>query len=216
MIRLTPALLVGSASTFIGFGQDPHHHSCGDARCLAANGRGLMVDRLVRRLCARPGGIKTPWDAALVHHAGYWSHYDHRGDRSSWPIPVRYSARAQALASFARKTNILDHRPEIGDLFVLWSPSRSRFVHAGVVLEIGEPGEFPSGEAFIECAVLSPNVYDDGSVGGPNTLRLTRRICPDRGDWFIRWPELGSNDVEEGPEGPKPGSDEADAVTEAA
>jgi hypothetical protein len=179
---LTPALLVGAASAFIGFGEDPEcHRYC----------RGVMVDRLVRQVLAK-NTADAPWDAALVHHAGYWSHYSHRGNNSSWPIPARHCADANALVDFASRANILDRRPEVGDLFVLWSPARRRFVHTGIVLYVGSTGEFPSGHRFIECVVLSPNVQPDGRIGGPDTLRLTRRISPDRGDWFIRWAELDS------------------------
>jgi hypothetical protein len=172
MIIPTPALLVGAASAFVGFGEDPH--------C-----RGEMVDRLARRVRARPG---DPWDAALVHHAGYWSHFDHRGNVSSWPIPARCTANA--VAAFAHRANIIEREPEAGDLFVLWSPSRRSFIHTGIVLEVGEPGEFPSGQAFFECVVLSPNVHPDGRVGGPCTLRMMRRVSPDRGDCFVRWTHI--------------------------
>jgi hypothetical protein len=171
MIRLTPALLVGTASAFIGLGVDQQRRSrtTGDTRddgkdsgygneaneASDDHGRGAMIERLLRRIGAHP---RAPWDAALVHHAGYWSHFD--------------------------------PRPEVGDLFVLWSDARKRFVHAGIVLQVGEAGEFLNGQTFIECDVLSPNVHANGRIGGPDTLRLMRRICPDRGDWFIRWTEL--------------------------
>jgi hypothetical protein len=26
------------------------------------------------------------WDAALVQHCDYWSHFDHRSEQSAWPI----------------------------------------------------------------------------------------------------------------------------------
>jgi hypothetical protein len=197
MIPLTPALLVGAANAFIGFGED--------STC-----RGTMVDRLTRQVRADPG---APWDAALVHHAGYWSHYDHRGDVSSWPIPPARSAHA--IAAFARSTNILDPRPEVGDLFVLWSPSRRRFVHTGIVLQVGQRGEFHNGQAFVECSVLSPNVHPDGRFGGPSTLRLTRRISPAHGDWFIRWTELTDGAQNESPV-TQPQSPKTDAAREAA
>lgn len=183
MIPLTPALLVGTASALIGYRNDPR---CGGK----PDCRNMKVDRVVRRLRARIGGDRAPWDAAFVHHAGYASHFDHRGGSSSWPIPARCSVHPHALAEFAREANILDPRPQAGDLFVLWCDGRRRFMHTGIVLHVGLPGEFPSGQAFVECLVLSPNVHHDGRIGGPDTLRLTRRISPDRGDWFIRWTEL--------------------------
>lgn len=187
MMVLTPALLVGTASAFIGFGEDPH--------C-----RGTMVDRLIQQVRAHPGGFDVPWDAALVHHAGYWSHYDHRIAHSSWPIPPQ--ASANALAAFARRANVLDERPEIGDVFLLWSPMRQRFVHTGIVLYVAGRGGFDSGPAFYECVVLSPNVHADGRIGGPTTLRLTRRISPANGDRFIRWTELDPKLLTDEPDEP--------------
>ena len=192
MITLAPALLIGAASAFIGFGEDTHGDAQGDPNGDPnghAHRRGMMVDRLLRQVRAL-STANAPWDAALVHHAGYWSHYDHRGERSSWPIPVRYAVDANVLADFARKADVLKSGPEVGDLFVLWSPARRRFNHTGIVLYVGQPGSFLNGQAFIECVVLSPNVHPDGTIGGPGTYRLTRRIAPDRGDWFIRWTEL--------------------------
>jgi len=194
MIPLTPALLVGTASALIGYRNDSR---CGgNPDC-----RNMRLDRVVRRLRARTEGASVRWDAAFVHHAGYASHFDHRAGRSSWPIPTRCRVHPHALAEFAREANILDPQPEVGDLFVLWSDGRRQFVHTGIVLHVGLPGEFPSGHAFIECVVLSPNVHPDGRIGGPDTLRVTRRICPDRGDWFVRWTELDPVGPIDEPEG---------------
>lgn len=187
MIPLTPALLVGTASAFMGFGEDIH--------C-----RGTMVEQLIRQVRAHPGGFDAPWDAALIHHAGHWSHYDHRITHSSWPIPPH--ASANALAEFACRANVLDERPEIGDLFLLWSPMRQRFVHTGIVLYVAGRGGFDSGPAFFECVVLSPNVHPDGRIGGPTTLRLTRRISPENGDRFVRWTELEPKRLTDDPDEP--------------
>lgn len=190
MIPLTPALLVGTASAFIGVAAESRREN-------DQYEDGTLVDQLVKRARRRRGrrGLTAPWDAAFVQHAGHRSHLDHRVNKSSWPIPARCGAHAHELADFARQANILDPRPEIGDLFVLWCDGRQRFTHSGIVLQVGSPGEFPSGQAFVECVVLSPNVFSDGRVGGPSVLRLTRRISPDRGDAFIRWTELGSVDA---------------------
>jgi len=181
MIPLTPALLVGTASAFIGLGEDGNCRGEGDE----TTNRGAMVNRLVQRVGTCPD---APWDAASVQHAGYWSHFDHRSGRSSWPIPMRPST--QAIVAFAHHANVLYPEPEGGDLFVLWSPSARQFVHIGIVLHVGQPGQFDNGQAFVECRVLSPNVHCDGRLGGPTTLPLERCLSPERGDAFIRWSEL--------------------------
>ena len=184
MMALTPAFLVTTASAFIGLGEDGdgHHRDQGHG------GRGAVVDRFVRQIRTHPGGSSAPWDAAFVHHVGYWSHFDHDVGESSWPFPAPLDAHS--LASYARTMNILDVRPDVGDLFVLWSPAKRCYVHTGIVLRIGPRGHFPNGDGFVECDVLSANVRPNGRIGGPSTLRVMRRMSPIRGDRFIRWTGL--------------------------
>src|SRR5436305_251265 len=72
MLPLTPALLIATANAFTGFGEDEFQ-------------RGGMLWRFLKEV-NQPHD--APWSAAFVHHAGYWSHHDPRGGRSSWPLPA--------------------------------------------------------------------------------------------------------------------------------
>lgn len=181
MIALTPGFLIAAANGFVGFGDDP--------KCT-----GPMAEAFARRVRQNP---QAPWDAAFVSHVGYWSHYDHRADRSSWPLPP--CDRIRDLIDFARERNVLDPKPEIGDVFALWSAPKRRFVHAGIVLQIEASATYEKDKAWFDCLSLSPNVHEDGRPGGPMILRLVRRIVPFKGDWFIRWTELAMEPTGEHP-----------------
>jgi hypothetical protein len=181
MIQLTPGFLIAAANAFVGVGDDP--------QCT-----GPMAEAFTRQLREHP---RRRWDAAFVSHVGYWSHYDHHADRSSWPLPV--ADRIRDLIDFARERNVLDPAPAIGDVFALWSAPKRRFVHTGIVLKVEASAPYEKEKVWYDCLVLSPNVHDDGRVGGQMILRLVRRIAPFKGDWFIRWTELAMEPTGEHP-----------------
>src|SRR5689334_9348945 len=75
VIRPTPRFLISTATAFVGLGE------------MAADEAG---DGSLPAVLRRQHGVgkHARWDTALVHHWGYWAHYDHRSDTSGWPVPL--------------------------------------------------------------------------------------------------------------------------------
>ena len=156
MIPLSPVLLIASAGALLDGG---------------ASGR-------------RPGWVAGA--AALVHHAGYWSHFDHRGGRSNWPLPQ--TTDCAELATFAGKRGVLsDEPPRIGEIFLLWSPSKRRFVHTGIVLASDRFDVVGREPARYECLTIEGGITRTGCIGGEGLARVRRMLVPGRGDRSIRW-----------------------------
>ena len=178
MIPPSPLLLIGAANAFVALGENRR----GPAR------EGL-VDTLLREVGApRDRWSRPRWDAALVHHAGYWSHFDPRGRVSSWRLPPL--ATCCALRSAARKLGVLVDDPLPGDLFLLWGPAKHTCVRTGVVVSVEGRGRFISGREWIECVVIEGCTDPDRTLGGGSTLRHLRKFCVSRGDRFVRWSDL--------------------------
>jgi hypothetical protein len=130
------------------------------------------------------------WSAAFVHHAGYWSHFDHAAGRSIWPLPA--TADCDELAAYARFRNVLSPRlPAPGDVFLLWSQTRNRFVHAGIVLMAERFGHVCSVPQRYACHTIEGNVTVAGGLGGDRLARVQRILSPLHGDRTIRWDVLG-------------------------
>ena len=169
MIPLTPAFLVAAANAFVGLGED------GD------DNRGQMVELFLREVRQPPG---QPWCAAFVHHVGYWSHYDHTAERSTWPLLA--TASCYELGEFARERGWLVDKPVLGDVFLLHSKELRRFAHTGVVVDVVQ-SYGSGGDASYVCTTVEGNTNADGSRNGNTTLRKTRRFSIANGDRFIRW-----------------------------
>jgi hypothetical protein len=136
------------------------------------------------------------WSAAFVHHAGFWSHFDHAVGRSIWPLPA--TADADELGAFARFRNVLSsRRPRSGDVFLLWSATRRRFVHAGIVLIAEHFGPQCSMPPRYACHTIEGNVTPDGGLGGDRLARVQRILSPLHGDRTIRWDALGVSRIED-------------------
>ncbi|MDB4877503.1 MAG: hypothetical protein JWM41_3949 [Gemmatimonadetes bacterium] len=173
MIPLSPVLLIASAGALLD---------------------GARAGQSTRRLAeqflsqARQPDARH-WDLAFVHHAGFWSHFDHRTGKSSWPLPS--TATCDELADFACIRNVLSAEgPVSGEVFLLRSPSKRRFVHAGIVLAAerfnvgaGEPPRY-------ECHTIEANITSTGCIGGDRLARVRRILSPGRGDRTIRWSGL--------------------------
>jgi len=173
MIPLTPSLLVATANAFVGLGEE------------GRDNRGQMVELFLREV-RQPAG--EPWCAALVHHVGYWSHYDNASHGSTWPLPA--TASCFELGEFAREKGILVEQPAVGDVFLLRSSELKRFAHTGVV--VGLVQSFGSGDnTSYTCTTVEGNTNADGSRNGNMTLRKTRRFSIANGDRFVRWANLG-------------------------
>src|SRR5688500_5652994 len=100
MITLSPALLVASANAFLGLGED------------GGDNRGQMVELFLREVHQEPG---QPWCAAFVYHVGFWSHYDHKSKRSSWPLPA--TASYAYLGEWAAMKGVYKTDAQLGDVF---------------------------------------------------------------------------------------------------
>jgi hypothetical protein len=168
MIPLTPTLLVAAANAFVGLGEE------------GADNHGQMVELFLREVNQLPG---QPWCLAFVHHVGFWSHFDHRMGKSSWPLPP--TASCSKLGEVADGLDILKDKPMDGDVFLVFSQKKGRFHHAGVVLGIDacEPMGYL-------CTVVDGNTNSDGSENGYTTLRHPRRFK--KADRFVRWVDLAN------------------------
>jgi len=139
---------------------------------------------------------ESVWSSAgFVHHAGYWSHFDHRTGTSVWPLPS--TASCTELAAFADEEGILlADAPEAGDVYLLWSPSKNRFARAGIVIGRVRPLSYPSGRTGFECLTIDACTTRSGSLRGPHTAIVQRALSPDVGDRVIRWPMLDTASYE--------------------
>lgn len=170
MIILSPALLVASANAFLGLGED------------GGDNRGQMVELFLREVQQAPG---QPWCAAFVYHVGYWSHYDHRSKRSSWPLPA--TASCAYLGEWAAMRGVLRKDVALGDVFLKYDERLGRFAHTGIVVAVHEPD--PQEDRDVQlCTTIEGNTNDDGSRNGHTTLRKVRRL--NERDAFVRWVEL--------------------------
>ena len=176
MIPLSPALLVAAAG----------------ALCrLRDHGSGALVEQLVRGT----GDIGSPrWDAAFVHYAGFWSHFDHRTGTSSWPLPA--TACCNTLAEFARTAGALcEDPPQPGELFLLWSPARKLYVRTGIILGVEPANERWDGSLEYDCHTIEGNLAEGARLDGSGMGRVARRLSPALGDRTIRWTALEPYEV---------------------
>lgn len=171
LLSLSPLVLVAAANTMLGLAKD----NAPDAEVML-------------REVGQPVG--RVWDTAFVHHVGYWSHYDHAALRSAWPMPATNDCNV--WARFAKRRGVLlQADPRRGDVFLLWSQRRKRFVHAGIVAEYDHAtGILPNGTSYMECETIEGNVNAAGHWPRAGIHRQTRRLVAERGDRFIRWADL--------------------------
>ena len=171
-VPLSPALLVAAANAFIGVSEQ------------GGDNRGQMVEHFLRSVSLPPG---QPWCAAFVYHVGHSAHYDHLTQRSSWPLPATGSC--EALARAARAHGVLRDEPYVGDVFLLWSRTRRRFIHTGIVVGVEEEERVHERDVHV-CVTVEGNTNDDGSSNGHTTLRKVRTFREVDGHRFVRWAEM--------------------------
>lgn len=177
---LSPALLLSGASAVLGMKDGT---AAGDAAILK------LLDAEV--------GLPAARGSALVRHAGYWSHFDQRNGVSRWPLPAPdVHDHHTTLASFAEHRGILsDAGPQAGEVFLLWSPARRRFVHTGIVLSVERLRRDPAAEGApwrYECHTIEGDVTATGGVAGARLGRVRRVLSPDLGDRSIKWADTDS------------------------
>jgi hypothetical protein len=177
MIPLTPQLLIATATAFVGVGGNPRDHLEGGS---------------IYQLClpSRIDGIppNVGWDVALIHHWGFWSHFDHRMEVSSWPVSAVRTATD--LAAFGSARGLIHEQPEVGDIFLQYAPKHGCFVHAGIVAVVCVRGLLTPNRSYVEVVTIEADCDEGGQVGGGKTVRLTRRLFPSDGDRFLRWADL--------------------------
>jgi hypothetical protein len=172
IVPLSPALLVAAANAFVGVSEQ------------GGDNRGQMVEHFLRSVHLPPG---QPWCAAFVHHVGHSAHYDHATRRSTWPLPATGSC--EALARAARANGVLRDEPHVGDVFLLYSRARARFIHTGIVVGVEDEQRVYERD-FHLCVTVEGNTNDDGSANGHTTLRKLRTFREADGHKFIRWVEM--------------------------
>jgi len=128
------------------------------------------------------------WDAAIVNHWGYWSHFDHESEQSSWPVIA--AASADDLNEFGLLKGVLRDEPEAGDIFLQHSPMHRGFVRAGVLARVVARGAVDEERRYFDVLTIEGNTGAAGQPGGEQTLRVERRLSPERGDCFLRWMDL--------------------------
>ena len=85
-------------------------------------------------------------------------------------------------------------KPELGEVFLLRSPSTRLYVHAGIILG-AERFDASGKEVRYECHTIEGNVTPTGCVGGDHIARVRRILSPARGDRTIRWTELEARET---------------------
>ena len=170
----SPQLLLAAANAFVGLDD----LSSGDER--------TGVPELVLRQLGRNGA--RHWDTAILHHWGFWSHFDHETDRSAWPVIA--AATPAELAAFGEAHGVLRTRPLEGDIFLQFGPSHREFVRAGVIARVLSAGQASGSESYFDVLAIEGNTGDGGAIGGRRTLRIARRLSSRAGDRFLRWAEL--------------------------
>jgi hypothetical protein len=177
VLPLSSERFVAAASAFLGLGEER-----------LRGWRGEMVECFLREVrIARAQAGRAAWHTAFIHHAGFWSHFDHDAGRSSWPLPA--TGNAPALAAYALLRGVLQETPEAGDVFLLWSRARRRYVRTGIVVRVDGNGEGMDGALWHECVTIEANTSQTLAAGG-RILRHSRRFVPSLKDRFVRWTAL--------------------------
>jgi hypothetical protein len=152
--------------------------------------RGNLSERWLPRL----GGIAgvDDWDMAFVQGIGHTAHYNLRAGTSIWPLPATHDRNA--IAEYARTHHAMTEVPQVGDIFLLWSPVRRAFCRSGIVAEIAGAVEYSTGAQVFDCVTIEGNTDRDFGRG-QEVLCHTRRLAPAKGDRFVHWVALDHRDA---------------------
>jgi len=143
---------------------------------------GPWAEIVTRRTGVHPS---ERWDAALVQHCGYWSHFDHETERSAWPISAATSA--EDFAAFGRAHGLLREEPQVGDILLQCNPARRTFVRAGVVVRVVARGWWTPKRPYTDVLSVEGDTDGQGGLGGTEVFRVARRTSASTGDRFLRW-----------------------------
>ena len=174
-------LLLSAATTYIGWSEDDEQKRFAK--------RSAFVERMLLEVQGElEGGQPVPRHTAFINYVGYWSHYDHVYGASSWPLPA--TASAHELGEDARARGVLHDEPMVGDVFLLWSSPKQKFVRAGIVLRPGDFAVNVRGTPYQEVEVIEANTNEAHGEDGGLVLKHLRRLSAELGDRFVRWSEL--------------------------
>jgi hypothetical protein len=171
-----PLHLVATAQAFVGFGE------------VSESERGRFVDALLLQAEGRipdASACRRRWDAAFVHHVGYWSQFRQRDETSAWPLP--YFLDLGETARWARAHALVRHAASAGDAFLLWSDGEERYVRMGIVVEVTEAVEFEHGMWAYDCITIEGDSGWNLELGGGRVMRHKRQLSANRRDLFIDW-----------------------------
>ena len=186
-LPLTPLLLIANANAFVELGEGfgPELRSV----------QGRLVEVFLRELVGaaeaegEDSGRPSPsWDAKFVHHVGYWSHFDQRCGRSSWPLPDTNSVTE--LAQYAFTTGLIREAPMAGDVFLAWDDDVKEFTRTGIVVRVERFTRTPSRTEYFQCVTIEGSSEHIIGPSGRLTLRHKRNLAPMLGDRVIRWAAL--------------------------
>lgn len=175
-IPLSPRLLIAATSTFVGM-----------LEAAKRGGPARWAESLVRELGVAPG---NRWDVPLLQHCGYWSHFNHHEDHSSWPVPA--ALIPDDFAVFGHAQGLLRDYPEEGDILLQFNPRRHRFVRAGLVVRVVGRGWWSPKRPYVDVLSVEGGTGEAGELGGADVLRVARRMAAWRGDRFLRWADATS------------------------
>lgn len=176
MIRLTPRLLISTATAFVGLGAQPTVQTALGMKAGQSAGPAYNAE------------LPRSWDVPLIQHCGYWAHYDHRSEQSAWPLPAR--ASAMELGRLAAERGVLREDAEAGDIFLQYGPRRKEFVHAGIVIAVTGKGRLSATEPYVDLKTVEGDTDELGQPFGGAARYVNRRVWPGAGDRFLRWAEL--------------------------
>lgn len=134
---------------------------------------GQAVEAILASVGLGPG---QPWCAAF---ACWVLQAVHGKDLS--PLPM--VGGCATLADYAKAHGMLRTQPEVGSIFLLWSPVANRYHHAGFVIQ---PRLLPPPAiAQARCSTVEGNTNEDGSPEGIGVFERVRVFTPsDRFAWW--------------------------------
>jgi hypothetical protein len=149
---------------------------------------------LSERWLPRVGGIPgvDDWDMAFIQGVGHTAHYDVRGGKSIWPLPATHDRNA--IAAYASRHHAMTEEPQVGDIFLLWSPVTRAFCRSGIIAGIETAVEYSTGAQVFECVTIEGNTDRDFGRG-QEVLCHGRRLAPAKGDRFVHWVALDHRDA---------------------
>lgn len=157
------ARLIGAMEALEGVAEEPK-----------GSNSGTMVERFLKAVGLKRG---DPWCAAVVADAGKRALRDPVTKKSTWPLPM--TGGCAYLHSWAAQRKVLRETPQVGDVFLLWYPSKGRMAHTGIITAV-----LPDGS----CMTLEGNTSDGKSREGWGLLSHHRTFGAK--DRFIRWTDL--------------------------